>query len=335
LAIDEWTEGVYRITGSTGKGGEADACFLIDCGEEFTLIETGNSDLMGKEVIRSLDWLGHSADSLSHIILTHSHPEILGGLAYLLEKTNTKVLIHEAAKPVFEEGRSYVLEKQFLLKKSGSKLALAWKSSLFENYVNLPEVDTLQFLQGGEDLQIGDETFIIDRTGGHSSDSILIHAYKHKATFIGDELGIYDNNEYSFFFDMTGSPEQRKKALRVCSKLNTSYLFPTHLSPIEKEYIDQDVEQAILAQQHYETTLLETISGFDSVRFDTIVDHVHSLLQLTWHTPFKELKVGQSTILRYLELFLAEEKVMYNEKSKKYSLNRESLEDDYDPYASY
>lgn len=334
MAIDQWTEGVYRITGSSGKGGESDACFLIDCDEAFVLVETGSNEQMGRDVLRVLEDLGHSSDILTHIILTHSHPEILGGLSYLNDKTDAKILIHESAKPVFEEGRAYVLEKQFPLQQTSGKLALAWKSSLFENYKHLPDIETIQFLQGGEDLSIGDETFIIDKTGGHSSDSILIHAYNRKATFIGDELGVYDNNEYSFFFDLTGSPEQRKKALRVCSRLNTNYIFPTHLSPIERDFIDQDVEQAILAQKHYETTLLETISGFnDSVRLDTIVNHVHQLLHLTWHTPFKELKVGHATILQYLNVFMNEEKVTYDEKSKKYSINHESLEDD--PFASY
>jgi glyoxylase-like metal-dependent hydrolase (beta-lactamase superfamily II) len=333
--LDQWIEGVYRITGNPGKGGDADACFLIDCGDEFTLIETGRNEFIGKEVIRVLNRLGHNPEALTHIILTHSHPEILGGLSYLHSRTQAKIMIHEAAKPVFEEGRSYVLEKQFPLKETGAKLALAWKSSLFGNYVGLPKPDEISFLQGGEDLQIGESTFIIDKTGGHSSDSILIHAYNQKATFIGDELGIYDNNEYSFFFDLTGSPERRRKALRVCSKLKTGFIFPTHLSPIEQGFIDQDVEHAILAQQHFETTLSETLLGFDSARLDKIVDHVHQILHLKWQTPYKELKVGHSTILRYLELFKNEEKVIFDPKTKKYSYNRESLDDDYDPYAAY
>ena len=113
MATDQWTEGIYRITGSSGKGGETDACFLIDCGEAFVLVETGSNELMGRNVLRELKGLGHSPDKLTHILLTHSHPEILGSLLYLKNKTDAKILIHEAAKPVFEEGRNMFLKNNF------------------------------------------------------------------------------------------------------------------------------------------------------------------------------------------------------------------------------
>jgi len=141
LGIDQWTDGVYRITGRTLKGGEADACFLIDCGEEFVLIESGSNELIGREVIRTLESLGNTSKDLSHIFLTHSHPEIIGGLSYLIDKSKPVIMIHEAAKPIFEEGQKYVLEKQFPVQSTGGKLSLVWKSPLIANYKTLPKAD--------------------------------------------------------------------------------------------------------------------------------------------------------------------------------------------------
>ena len=332
MTFEEYTDNVWRMT-SRGKE-EITSVYMVECGDnELTLIDSGANERMGREIVRSLDQFG-SGLQLTNIILTHAHPEMIGGLAFIKKSfPDVKINVHENAKEIFEEGRKYVSSKQFPLESSGSKLSLAWKSSIFENYLNLPEPDN--YIASGDDVRIDDETFIIQPSGGHSSDSIIIHAYKAKATFIGDELGLYDNNEYSFFFDLTGSPERRSKALHAVQKLKSKFIFSSNISPIENEYLDEEVEAAILAQQHFETTLRETLLGFDSARLAQIVDHVYGTLNIDWKTPYSELKVQESTVLQYLEMWKKQGLVTFDEKVKKYSYDRSKLGDDYDPYAPY
>ena len=332
MTFEEYTDNVWRMT-SRGKE-EITSVYMVECGDnELALIDSGANERMGREIVRSLDQFG-SGLQLTNIILTHAHPEMIGGLAFIKKSfPDVKINVHENAKEIFEEGRKYVSSKQFPLESSGSKLSLAWKSSIFENYLNLPEPDN--YIASGDDVRIDDETFIIQPSGGHSSDSIIIHAYKAKATFIGDELGLYDNNEYSFFFDLTGSPERRSKALHAVQKLKSKFIFSSNISPIENEYLDEEVEAAILAQQHFETTLRETLLGFDSARLAQIVDHVYGTLNIDWKTPYSELKVQESTVLQYLEMWKKQGLVTFDEKVKKYSYDRSKLGDDYDPYAPY
>lgn len=334
MTHDEWTENVWRIT-EHGKE-EINTCYLVDCGDVAVAIDTGTNEKMGREVIRALDSMGKSPSELSHIILTHAHPELIGGLNYI-RKANpeVKILAHENSKPIFEEGKKYVLSKQFPLDSAGGKLTVAWKTPIFENYKNLPKADSIDFISGGEDFQFGDETFIFQHSGGHSSDSIILHTLKSKVTFIGDELGLYNNNEYSFFFDLTGSPDRRSKALRACQRLKTKYILSSHISPIETEYIDEEVESAIQAQQHFETTLRESLLGLDSARLSTLVEHVNSTLNIKWRTPYSELKVHFSTIKQYLEKWKIEEAVLYDEKTKRWRYNREKIDADFDPYSTF
>ncbi len=332
MIFEEYTDNVWRMT-NHGKE-EITSVYVVECGSnELALIDSGSNERMGREIVRGLDQIG-SGLQLTNIILTHAHPEMLGGLKFIKDSLpDVKINVHENAKEIFEEGVKYVTTKQFPLESSGSKLSLAWKSSIFENYTGLPEPDN--YIASGDDLKIDDETFIIQPSGGHSSDSIIIHAYNAKATFIGDELGLYDNNEYSFFFDLTGSPERRSKALHAVQKLKSKYVFSSNISPIENEYLDEEVESAILAQQHFETTLRETLLGFDSVRIAQIVDHVYGTLNIDWKAPYSALKVQESTIQQYLELWKKQELISYDEKTKKYSYDRTKLGDDYDPYAPY
>ena len=332
MTFEEYTDNVWRMT-SHGRG-EITTCYIVECGSnELVLIDSGSNERMGREIVRSMGQFSSGLE-LTNIILTHSHPEILGGLATIKKAfPDVKINIHESAKQVFEEGRKYVSTKQFPLDSPGSKITLAWKSPIFENYINLPK--EINYLSGNDDLKIDDETFIIQPSGGHSSDSIIIHAYNAKATFIGDEIGIYDNNEYSFFFDLTGSPDRRSKALHAVQKLKSKFVFSSNLSPIENAYLDEEVEAAILAQEHFETTLRECLLGYDSARLSQIVDHVYSTLNIEWKSPYAELKVQESTIMRYLEMWKKNELVTYNEQTKKYSYDKNKLGDDYDPYAPY
>lgn len=332
MPFEEYTDNVWRLV-SQGPH-ELTTCYIVDCGEdELVLIDSGANERVGHEIVRSLDQFGSTAQ-LTNIFLTHSHPEMLGGLATVLKAVpDAKINVHDSAKGVFEEGRKYAFSKQFPLEGSGGKISLAWKSPIFENYSKLPK--EINYLKGDEDFKIGGETFILQLSAGHSSDSVIIHAYKSRVTFIGDELGLYPQNEYSFFFDLTGSPDRRAKALRAVQKLKSKFIFSANIPPIENEYIDEEVEAALLAQKHFETTLQETLLGFDSSRLSQIVDHVYETLDMDWKTPYSELKVQESTILQYLELWKKEDLVKYNEKTKRYSYDRDKLADDFDPYSPF
>jgi glyoxylase-like metal-dependent hydrolase (beta-lactamase superfamily II) len=323
----EWSEDVWRIALD-----DYNVSYLVKCSEEdLVVIDTGSSEEMGEEILKLVEDLNLEPESIKAIFLTCNHPNHLGGLKYLKKKTNAQIYTHEAAKPVYEEGKKYVLEKQFSLTGTGEKLSLAWKTDIIKNVIDLPEPEN--WLKGGEDIEIGDEIFIVQATGGHSADQLLIHAYKAKASFIGDELGVYPDSEYTFFFDLTGSPDQRKKALKLFAKLKSQYLFSTHLPPIDRTDYDRVTQEAILAQEHLETTILESLSGHGKIRLKNLENYVEDTLVIEWKSPYKELGVMETTIEVYLRKLIKEKQVEFDEKSKMYSfIEVEQKFDPNDPY---
>jgi glyoxylase-like metal-dependent hydrolase (beta-lactamase superfamily II) len=309
----EWSKDVWRITLD-----EDDVSYLVKCSEEdLVVIDTGSTEEMGEEILKLVADMNLEPESIKAVFLTCNHPDHLGGLSFLKNKTQAHIYVHEAAKPIYEEGKKYVFEKQFSLTGMGEKLSLAWKTDIVKNVNDLPEPDT--WIKGGEEIEIGDEIFIVQSTGGHCADQLLIHAYKAKASFIGDELGVYPDSEYTFFFDLTGSPGQRKKALKLFAKLKSQYLFPTHLSPIDRTDYDKITQEAILAQEHLETTILESLSGHGKIRLKNLVDYVEDTLIINWKSPYKELGVMETTIEVYLQELIKEKQVEFDEKSKMYS----------------
>ena len=92
---------IYRIPMQAFPGFWAYA-YLVFVDDLVVLIDTGsgfgdcNEQLMeGFEKVRAREGLGSLMDALTHILITHGHIDHIGGLPFLIEKTDAKVGIHE------------------------------------------------------------------------------------------------------------------------------------------------------------------------------------------------------------------------------------------------
>lgn len=80
----------------------AGSCYLIDCGDEGMLFDIGDG------ATRNFLAAGYSADWVSHIVITHTHADHVGGLGYFLQQryltgTKSPLTIHcpgEAVGPI-------------------------------------------------------------------------------------------------------------------------------------------------------------------------------------------------------------------------------------------
>lgn len=71
----------------------AGSCYLIDCGEHGVLFDIGDG------ATRNFLAHGHSAEWVSHIVITHTHADHVGGLGYFLQQryltgTESPLTIH-------------------------------------------------------------------------------------------------------------------------------------------------------------------------------------------------------------------------------------------------
>lgn len=214
----EWASGIYRVVDDVGKQGEEYASYVVLGDEKIAIIDLPSRSI-GKDIISFVKKADRDPSEITYLILTHTHPDHWAGIDSM-SKIKPRVLLHESGVEALTEGKKYILEKQF---PKPSKFSLAMKSSLFSKIGKVKE-ELIQPFEKSETIDLGGEELILQHSGGHSSDSILIQAYRGGCTFIGDEGNIYPNQPATFYIDGTGSTERRLKLLDLVGKLKTEII---------------------------------------------------------------------------------------------------------------
>jgi glyoxylase-like metal-dependent hydrolase (beta-lactamase superfamily II) len=99
--VIEIVAGVFQLSGWWDQADLGSNVYLVVAGDGLTLIDTGYK---GKElmVTRRVLSLGYSPSRITTIIVTHHHPDHIGGLAGLVEITKARVIAHAADAPYID-----------------------------------------------------------------------------------------------------------------------------------------------------------------------------------------------------------------------------------------
>ncbi len=138
-------------------------CYLLGC------LDTNQAAIIDPS------WDGDAAAKLandegltiSHILLTHSHFDHIGGLAALKRATDAPIYAHAATLPML---------------KMGQASAMRWGIEIEEP----PEVDHL--LIEGDQLQVGELTLEVLFTPGHAPGHLCFYLPAFSILFSGDAL---------------------------------------------------------------------------------------------------------------------------------------------------
>ncbi len=122
----------------------------------------------GAEAARILKTVQDHGLSIKIIVVTHMHADHIGALAKVKEATKAPFAVHEA-----ESSKGYIDGATAMLN------AMIGRSS-----IGVPAVD--RRLKDGDKLEIGDLTFTILHTPGHSPGGICLSG--HGVVFSGDTL---------------------------------------------------------------------------------------------------------------------------------------------------
>ncbi len=310
----EWASGIYRVVDDVGKEGEEYASYLVMGDEKIAIIDLPSRSI-GKDIISFVKKAGRDPTTeIRYLVLTHTHPDHWAGIDSL-EKIKPQIWLHKSGVEALTAGKKYILEKQF---PQPSKFSLAMKSSLFSKIRKVKE-ELIHSFEKSETIDLGGEELILQNSGGHSADSILIQAYRGGCTFIGDEGNIYPGHPAAFFIDGTGSVERRLKLLDLVSKLKTEVICPTHQSPVPKP-VELYINDLTFEHKHTKDTIYDLVVSAGEAKVHYIAEEYQRILGFFWETPFKELGVAETTVTAFLKQLEKEGKVHYESHTQRWSI---------------
>jgi len=99
--MTEIVPGIFQLSGWWDQADLGSNVYLVAAGDGLTLIDAGYK---GKELLvtRRVLSLGYSPSRITAIIITHHHPDHVGGLAGLVEITKARVIAHTADAPYID-----------------------------------------------------------------------------------------------------------------------------------------------------------------------------------------------------------------------------------------
>lgn len=150
--------------------------YLVSAGGELVLIDTGFPN-KAAAIMRRISRLGLYPSRISHIIVTHHHPDHIGSLAALKKMTRAKVIAHRDDVP-YIEGR--------LPQPGPFRPALYRKIAAgFKNMLNTAPAGVDIAVSDGDELPVAGGISII-HTPGHTPGSICIYLKEKNLMFCGD-----------------------------------------------------------------------------------------------------------------------------------------------------
>jgi glyoxylase-like metal-dependent hydrolase (beta-lactamase superfamily II) len=186
-------------------GIQYDSNIYLILGKNPTIIDTGtglHKAHIEKTITSSID-----PKTITQIILTHEHYDHTGGLQQIhaLTDGNATIIAHELAAPKIERG-----ESMFARLLGGT----------------MPKMPVDTKLKGEETLLIGDETYQVIHTPGHTPGCICLYSEKTGTLFSGDT--VFAHGSFGRTDLPGGNMNQLQQSLKYLSTLPITNLYPGH-----------------------------------------------------------------------------------------------------------
>lgn len=194
--------------------------YLLHDDDGLTLIDTSIANA-GEKILKQLTLAGHQADDVKRIIITHAHPDHIGGLPVVQKATGAEIWCHELEKPVIE----------------GKIPAPRPPSMSFMPESTLAPIPVTRSLQDKDHLPLIGGLEVIF-TPGHAPGHISLWQEKQKLLIVGDAI-FYFFNRMTLPLDMlTVDREENKRSVKKIYDLEPQSLLFGHGQPIINNAMD-------------------------------------------------------------------------------------------------
>lgn len=143
-------------------------CYIVDSDGEAMVVDV---PMQSVKVI--VDYLERNNLELTTIFLTHGHYDHVAEAGLLAEKTGGKLFIHQS-------------EADTLTDVEHHKSMFEWAGD--EYFINFKAREADGFLQDGDEIEIGNDRFVVLHTPGHTPGGLSLVNHEAKLVFVGDAL---------------------------------------------------------------------------------------------------------------------------------------------------
>lgn len=197
-------EGLYAYIWRSLQANNSNS-FAVQVGHTTCLVDPGHRAFLPR-LLRSMREDGLAPEQVKLVLLTHGHPDHLEG-ALELQAAGARLAIHKAEEEYLREIGPYFAR---LLG------------------VEMPTLHFDLYLEEGQ-FFIGDESFQVIHTPGHSPGSVCLYWERPGVLFSGDLIFPQGVGRTDF---PGGDGELLKSSIRKCRRLGARMLMPGHGEPI-------------------------------------------------------------------------------------------------------
>jgi glyoxylase-like metal-dependent hydrolase (beta-lactamase superfamily II) len=263
------TEGVYCIPTDYPAVADAPLWIHLIRGSVPTLIDCGVPTTYGAVLADALPAIGVDPGEIGWVVLTHAHPDHMGGHPTLRQHATFKV-----AAPLEDVIWAEAIERQ-------------WHDfwDCFPGIISLESARAVQIemcggdlpvdriLRDGEVFEIGDRRFEVVQTRGHTRGHCALLEHESGVLFCGDAVqgrGTPASSGTSVFAPLYDDVDDTLRGLERLRSLDFAYLCPAHRPPLARDgglaLIDESIEFVHEADALVRTMIAEAAGPLTAVQ---------------------------------------------------------------------
>lgn len=211
IAMKQVAPGIHNFTGLI-----AGRVYLIKDPDGLTLIDTGMS-LAASRIVKQIEGAGHKITDVKRILLTHAHPDHVGGLPELKKLSGAQLVASKIEQPVVEG-------KEKIPRRSKG-------FTLPETTLEGTPVDRV--VEDGDTIDEALDGLQVVFTPGHSPGHIAFWQPDKRILFCGDVLFNTPHLRLPFAI-VTVDMDENKRSIKRVAELDASIVCFGHGNPLTK-----------------------------------------------------------------------------------------------------